>query len=285
MTVSGQQLLGVGWSSVGNSTFVQLLKQMLSIFSHPNQSLSSVTNAFWKDLIRKKEEVSQVFDDSLVRILLSNIPSKLIKLEPEHTFVKYEFDTSDDYEQFYRKSRVEVLEVLRLLTSASEETCFTSCAELLQQQIHKALPQNIASCFNEWEMLTVLLDAVCNKLSLDCLKKFSSHGQSLIESLLSYESKDPDLISLQLSCISALTVFVPYASPTTLNNILLQVSNYFKPMKNVTKFDWIFRSSDFVPILRRKKLNLCGVWKRKIFDDILAHTLLKFARRFRSNFW
>ncbi|RWS04599.1 exportin-5-like protein, partial [Dinothrombium tinctorium] len=157
-----------------------------------------------------------LLNELLVNQILIAIPTKLLKQNFDLRYLGFEFDGSDDYEVFYYKFRAEILEFLRGLAALHEEICFRFCVNALKNVI-----ESVKSSQQDWEIVAQILDAICNKIT--SIEKFSSDGLFILKHLLFLipRSNDPDTISSQLSCLSALFVFLPYLTEINLLQELL----------------------------------------------------------------
>ena len=222
----GQQLLAVGVTEIPETTFHTYLDQMISIFHHPSPSVHSIPVNFFKEIIKRK-----AVGKELALKLFASIPTKLIKRSEEDIFVRCDFDTYQDYEQSFYKIRAEILHLLRILAANEDDTIFTASISLLDSFLN--------GHDDRWEALTFILDAVFNNISEP--EKFQIPSLQLIHRLLSSNlpsnCHEANILSFQLSCISALLVFMKN-QPT--ESFLPLLSHVFK----LTRFPSEVKSED-----------------------------------------
>ncbi|RWS27671.1 exportin-5-like protein [Leptotrombidium deliense] len=209
LSLMGQLVISLNSSEIVVHTLSSFLETQLELFTCENQVLNSLSLQFWRDFIRNPHYGKSYIDDSLIKKLLSASPLKLVKQTFNSKYMAYEFDGPEDYEAFYYKFRAEVVEILRNLTTINEQNCFQFSMSML-----KTLLDNENSSKIEWEIISTILDAICNRLSE--VETFSSEGLLIFKFMLERVGRisDPDLISSQLSCLSALFIFLPFTSET-----------------------------------------------------------------------
>lgn len=145
------------------ATWTQYLTAMHVIFSHKNQIYNSISSSFWKEFLRQPNLSKPYVDDACVERLMSAIPAKLSKQDASEISTAFEFDAKEEYDAFYYKFRADALDLLRALTAFDERTGY-ACYSRVTAYLHSALATN-ASAAN-WEIISVLMDAVCNKLKM-----------------------------------------------------------------------------------------------------------------------
>lgn len=193
------------------------------IVRHPSISVSLEGIRFWNRFFAvSPKRPNPSFSNELVASLLITCANKLIKANYDTLLYGYEFDCQEEFETFQSKYRCEIHELCRHLTCQNDQTCF----ELVSNSIAKSLQERNIN-LNEWEALSSLTSAVCSKLKDPNL--YLMNGVELVRALmLSMESAlvqaasippesggtdaglIPQLVSYQLSCVSALYVFLPY---------------------------------------------------------------------------
>ena len=224
----GHQLLALGVTEIPETTFHTYLDQMISILDHPSPSVHSIPVNFFKEIIKRKTAGKE-----LAFKLFASIPTKLIKRSEEDIFVRCEFDTYQDYEQSFYKIRAEILHLLRILAANEDDAVFTASTSLLDSFLN--------GHDDRWEALTLILDAVFNNIPEP--EKFQIPSLQLIQRLLSSNSHEANILSFQLSCISALLVFMKN-QPT--ESFLPLLSHLFK----LTRFPSEIKSEDVKNVRR-----------------------------------
>lgn len=205
----------------------QNLQVMYSIMkvmiAHPSISVNIEAVKFWnKIFVLGPKKPNPSVNDELTASLLITCANKLIRAKYDCKLYGYEFDCQQDLDNFQGKYRNEVCELCRSLTQQNDRICF----ELVCNSIAKSI-QGRSVNLTEWDALSYLSSAVCAKLKDPSL--YVMNGVELIKALMitmdnalqqapvmppdatgTDASLIPDLISIQLSCVSALYVFLPY---------------------------------------------------------------------------
>uniref|UniRef100_A0A6G1SFT6 Importin subunit beta n=1 Tax=Aceria tosichella TaxID=561515 RepID=A0A6G1SFT6_9ACAR len=196
---------------------------MKVIIDHPSITVNAESIKFWNKvfaLAPKKPNPS--INDELTASLLIVCANKLVRAKYDCKLYGYEFDCQQDLDQFQGKYRGEICELCRNLTSQNDRICF----ELVCNSIAKSAQQRNID-LSEWDALAFLSSAVCSKLKdpsmylingVELIKVLSIYMDSTLQQASvippdatgSEASLIPDLISTQLSCLSALYVFLPY---------------------------------------------------------------------------
>ena len=196
---------------------------MKVIIAHPSITVSVEAIRFWNKVFAvapKKSNPS--LSDELTASLLITCANKLIKTSYDCKLYGYEFDCQQDLDNFQGKYRAEICELCRNLTQQNDRICF----ELVCNSIVKCIQQRNTN-LNEWDALSSLASAVCPKLkdpnvyvhsAVELIKALMMSMDSVLQQAAvipadssgSEASLIPDLISSQLSCVSALYVFLPY---------------------------------------------------------------------------
>lgn len=196
---------------------------MKVILAHPSISVSLEAVRFWiRVFVVSPKKPDPTISDDLTTSLLITCANKLIRTNYDSQLYGYEFDCQQNFDIFQSKYRGEICELCRNLTQQNDRICF----DLVCNSIAKSIQQRNTN-LNEWDALSSLAAAVCAKLKDPSV--YLMNGVELIRALI--QSMDnallqaasipsnttgpeasliPDLISSQLSCVSALYVFLPY---------------------------------------------------------------------------
>jgi len=196
---------------------------MKLIIVHPSITVSLEAVRFWNRVfaLAPKRPNPSITDD-LTGSLLLTCANKLIRTNYDSQYYGYEFDCQQDFDTFQNKYRGELCELCRNLTQQNDGICF----ELVSNSIAKSIQQGNTN-LGEWDALSSLAAAVCAKLKDPAI--YVTRGVELVRALmlsmdsalvqtasLASNANGPDasliadLISNQLSCVSALYVFLPY---------------------------------------------------------------------------
>lgn len=215
----GQAALSLHAHKAMNQSIWQFyVSTMYSLLAIDNQILNSSIIQFWRELVRYEELLPNVLSEKLIEDILSLVPDKLVKKSFDHPSMGFEFDDDEDYDAFFTKYRAELIDLVRSLTAHSSATCFTFVSRLLETQLQSEYEASVLHR-TKWDIVATLLDSVCNKLTNP--ESFAPQGSRLLSLCIPKCDKfeDLDMVSSQLSCISALTVFLPFTVQTDLTLI------------------------------------------------------------------
>lgn len=196
---------------------------MKVILAHPSISLSLEAVRFWNRVFTvAPKKPDPTISDELTTSLLITCANKLIGTNYDSQLYGYEFDCQQNFDIFQSKYRGEVCDLCRNLTTQNDRICF----ELVCNSIAKCIQQRSTN-LNEWDALSSLAAAVCARLKDPSV--YVMNGVELIKALMvsmdnallqaasmPSNTSGPDaslfadLTSNQLSCVSALYVFLPY---------------------------------------------------------------------------
>lgn len=202
----------------------QNVMEMFSIIKvvqgHPAITVSIEAIRFWNRVFAVAPR--KPVEDDLIASLLIICANRLIRQEFDCKLYGFEFDCQQEFDEFQHKFRNETVELCRNLTLQNDRISF----ELVSNSIAKCIQQR-SNNLNEWEALANLSSAVCSRLKDPSI--YLTNGVELVKALMvtmdntlhqaalipadssgSEASLMPDLISTQLSCVSALYVFLPY---------------------------------------------------------------------------
>lgn len=200
-----------------------MYSMMKVMISHPSITVNAEAIKFWNKMFASApKKPNPSISDELTASLLITCANKLVRAKYDCKLYGYEFDCQQDLDQFQGKYRGEICELCRNLTLQNDRICF----ELVCNSIAKSVHQRNMD-LTEWDALSFLSSAVCSKLKDPSV--YLAEGVQLIKALSIYmdgtlqqasaispdatgleASLIPDLISTQLSCVSALYVFLPY---------------------------------------------------------------------------
>nr|XP_024216968.1 exportin-5 [Halyomorpha halys] len=235
LTGLGTQLCSL-WSKDGQSrppNFQIYLEAIVTFTRHPSLSLVCYANSLWLALMKHdqicRDEVFLSFVPKWVetagpKIMKVPFPSSKSNLEPNtpEMYAVQDFDAEDEYNAFFHKHRVELLDTFKQATLVAPLVAYSYVERWLEVQIQKTVTQNnLEPCtltsvaYLEWEALSLALDAVLGKLVMAKERPDVNNGLKLLVLCLQLEPTDPLILSAMLSCISALFVFLSMAPPET----------------------------------------------------------------------
>ncbi|XP_063161472.1 exportin-5 [Candoia aspera] len=231
----GSQLCALVGSDSDVETPVNLgkyLESFLAFTTHPSQFLRSSTQITWGALFRH-EVLSR---DPLLLAIIPNYlrasMTNLVKLGfpsktdcPSCEYSRFDFDSDEDFNCFFNSFRAQQGDVIRMACRLDPHTGFQMAGEWLKYQLSLPLdtgtvnsktnerPCSIFSpSFVHWDAMTFFLESIISPMFriLDKEEIPVSHGIELLQLVLSFETKDPLILSCILSNVSALFPFVTY---------------------------------------------------------------------------
>lgn len=133
-------------------------------------------------------------------------------------FIGIDYDSEDEFMVFYTRCRTDLLEIFRQSTLIAPLVTFAYCEHWLNLRLQKSLQETNIVCtaqdgiYLEWEALVAVLDSVLSRILLVSERPAVQNGLRLLECCLKVETHDPLILSIVLSCISALFVFLSMSS-------------------------------------------------------------------------
>ncbi|KAJ7340919.1 hypothetical protein JRQ81_004206 [Phrynocephalus forsythii] len=214
------------------SNLEKYLKAFLAFTTHPSQFLRSSTQITWGALLRhdvlSRDPVFLAIIPNYLRASMTNLvkvgfPSKTDS--PSCEYSRFDFDSDEDFNCFFNSFRSQQGEVIRTACRLDPRTGFQMAGEWLKYQVSTPVetgPMNsktsegncsiFSPSFVQWDAMTFFLESTISPMfrTLDKEEIPVSEGIELLQLVLSYETKDPLILSCVLSNISALFPFVTY---------------------------------------------------------------------------
>ncbi|VVD05960.1 unnamed protein product, partial [Leptidea sinapis] len=222
-----QQLTSL-WNYASNteSWMSVLLECTLLLMSHPSLSLAHTANSVWLAFL-KHEHISKLptvlamvprwLHVAAPKVLKVTYPSS--RVSDSNDAVSYaclDYDSEQEFTIFFSRCRTEILDSFRycmvaapLVTWSYVERWTQSALDKLNAEppvVDAAHPLNI-----EWEALAQVLDVVLSRLVQIEPRPNVAEGLRLLQRCIASEPRAPLLLSLLLSFISALFVFLSCA--------------------------------------------------------------------------
>ncbi|XP_051161019.1 exportin-5 [Leptopilina boulardi] len=210
-------------SGIRPTNFNIFLDTVIHFTMHSNLTLTHLANSIW--ILFFKHE--QIKIDSL---LLTYVPKYIESTGPKLIKVTYsngrqangtsalyfdsDYDTEEEFKIFFHRFRMDLLEGFRNATMVAPLVTFAYVQHWLTAKITKGMNDIGYKCdpndreYLEWEALANALDSVVSRILLVNERPNVQNGLQLLELCLSYNPRDPWLLSSLLSCISALFVFL-----------------------------------------------------------------------------
>ncbi|NXA32685.1 XPO5 protein, partial [Eudromia elegans] len=232
------------------ANFGKYLDSFLAFTTHPSQFLRSSTQITWGALFRHEvlsrdplllATIPKYLRASMTNLVKVGFPSK--SDSPSCEYSRFDFDSDEDFNAFFNSFRAQQGEVMRMACRLDPRTGFQMAGEWLKYQL--SLPFDAASVncnssllfltaksgeghcsifspsFVQWDAMTFFSESVISQMfrTLDKDAIPVNDGIDLLQLVLSYETKDPLILSCVLTNISALFPFVTYR-PEYLQQVL-----------------------------------------------------------------
>nr|CAD7396651.1 unnamed protein product [Timema cristinae] len=209
--------------------FAIYLEAMLTFTSHPSLTLAHYANTLWlsffkHDLISKDPTflsfVPKWVQSTAPKIVKASYPTIRCSGSPETVaYACMDYDSDDEYAAFFHRCRTEFLDTFRCATIVAPLVTFQYVEDWLTRRVTLSMIAttkiecSLQSCtFLEWEGLSQVLESVMSRILVCCERPSVGSGLILLELCLNYQPIDPLLLSVLLSCISSLFVFVSMAT-------------------------------------------------------------------------
>ncbi|XP_061378784.1 exportin-5 [Danaus plexippus] len=214
-----QQLTSM-WNCATNvdSWLPLLLETMLLLTSHPSHTLAHTANSVWLAFL-KHDQISKLPHVlAMVPRWLQAATPKILKVwsPRESVGCACDYDSDHEFAVFFSRARTEMLESFRYCMTAAPLVTWS----YVEQWTNTALDK-VDSCplqcdvmhplHVEWEALAQVLDVVLSRLLLAEPRPNVSEGLRVLQRCVSCEPRAPLILSLLLSFISALFVFLSCA--------------------------------------------------------------------------
>ncbi|XP_066998093.1 exportin-5 [Anabrus simplex] len=205
------------------STIVELIGHESLTIVH---SINSVWMAFFKHDLISKDEVFLEYVPYWVKttfhkvIKVSYPSSRNFKDLGSVTegYACQDYDSEEEFSAFFHRCRTDLLDTYRQAMLVAPLETFNFVAERLHSYLIRSFPTATSQQLNpptllEWEGLSQVLDCVLSRILQCSVRPNVETGLQLLEQCLQYEPPDPLLLSILLSCISALFVFLTMVRP------------------------------------------------------------------------
>lgn len=215
-------------NDVRPTNFRLFLETSLIFMRHASLTLTHYSALTWLNML-KHDQISKdpVFLEYIPR-LIDLIGPKVIKVYYPSTrpteitmhpqvFASLDFDSEEEFFQFFARCRADLLDIFRQSTLHAPLVTFAYCEQWLTLRLQQA-PTEITTCsirdpaYIEWEALVNTLDSVLSRILMVTERPSVATGLKLLENCLKVNSTDPMIVSILLSCISSLFVFLSMSS-------------------------------------------------------------------------
>ncbi|XP_058459072.1 exportin-5 [Malaya genurostris] len=208
------------------STF---LETVITFTRHSSYTLNHSAALIWMSLLKHEQICRDPLLLEYIPKVIELIGPKIIKvgypisrpteitMHP-HTFISLDYDGEEEWLIFFSRCRTDMLEIFRQATLIAPLVTFSYCEQWLNARLQKVHSEINTTCsitdpvYLEWDALVNVLDGVLSRILLVTERPSVATGLRLLEECLKVESNDPLILSVLLSCISALFVFLSMSS-------------------------------------------------------------------------
>ncbi|XP_050362549.1 exportin-5 [Nymphalis io] len=203
-----------------------LLETMLLLTSHPSLTLAQTANSVWLAFL-KHEQISKLphvlamvprwLQAAAPKILKVTYPSSRVSgLTDAVAYACMDYDSEQEFAIFFSRSRTEMLESFRYCMIAAPLVTWAFVEQWTQTALDKVdscpLQLDVTHPLHvEWEALAQVLDVVLSRLLQAEPRPNVAEGLRLLQRCVASEPQAPLILSLLLSFISALFVFLSCA--------------------------------------------------------------------------
>lgn len=223
----GQQLVSL-WSCATNleSWMPLLLETMLLLTSHPSLTLTQTVNTVWLMFLRH-DQISKLpqlvaiiprwLQASAPKVLKVTYPtSRSTDVNDAITYACIDYDCEQEFAIFFSRCRTEILEGFRHCMVAAPLVTWAHVEQWTRAALAKldTCPPRVDVTHPlhvEWEALSMVLDVVLSRLLQADPRPNVVEGLQLLQRCVASDPPAPLILSLLLSFISALFVFLSCA--------------------------------------------------------------------------
>ncbi|XP_046699270.1 exportin-5 isoform X1 [Silurus meridionalis] len=206
------------------------LEAFLAFTTHPSQFLRSCTQTTWGNMFRhevlsKEPVITQMtvkyLNATMTNLVKTGFPSK--NDSPTCDYARVDFDSDEDFNAFFHSFRAQQGDVIRHSCKIAPLEAFQIAAEWLKYQINS--PSNSGNALSkpgegtcstfsptavQWEAMTFFTESVMGQLFkvLEKEKLPVDQGMELLQAVVSYETRDPVVLSCVLTNLSTFFPFV-----------------------------------------------------------------------------
>ncbi|KAL0274098.1 UNVERIFIED_CONTAM: hypothetical protein PYX00_006610 [Menopon gallinae] len=220
------------------------LNVMLSFSRHPSLTMVRCANTLWQSFFKHQlisrdpvfqKYIPQWVETTAPKIIRVFYPVSRVPTTDQDTAAVLDFDSEEEFYDFFLKTRTEILETFRKATDVAPYVTFIYVEKwfrsILQQSLETVGVNEQSFCniqspmYLQWDAMANLLDRVLSRLvHLESTVRPSTvSGLELLELCLNFNPIDPLILSVLLSCISALFVFLSMATAEQSVTILPRV--------------------------------------------------------------
>ncbi|GAB0099470.1 Exportin-5 [Sergentomyia squamirostris] len=210
-------------------SFITFLETVMMLTRHPSLYVAHGGALIWITLLRYDhiardpvfvEYVPKIIELSGPKIIKVLYPTKRpveITLDPR-VFASIDYDSEEEFSVFFHRVRTDFIDIFRLSTMISPLVAFGFCEQWMLVRLQKAMVGEVTNMtvqdpiYLEWEAVSLVLDAVIGRILMVTERPSVQSGLRLLEECLKVDNHDPLILSIILSCISSLFMFLSMSS-------------------------------------------------------------------------
>lgn len=214
---------------IPRQTFATFLETVIVFARHSSYTLAHSAALIWTGLLKHEQisrdpllleyipKIIELFGPKIIKVCYPTSRPTEITMHP-HTFICIDYDDEEEWLVFFARCRTDFLEIFRQATLVAPLVTFSYCEHWLNTRLQKAHSERETTCsvldpvYLEWDALVNVLEGVLSRILMVTERPSVAAGLRLLEECLKVESNDPLILSVLLSCISSLFVFLSMSS-------------------------------------------------------------------------
>lgn len=214
---------------ISRQSFSTFLETILTFSRHSSITLSHAAALCWMALMKHEQisrdpllleyipKIIELFGPKIIKVFYPVSRPTEITMHP-HTFISLDYDGEEEWLVFFARCRTDFLEIFRQATLIAPLMTFSYCEQWLHARLQKAHSERNTTCsvtdpiYLEWDALVNVLEGVLSRILMVTERPSVASGLRLLEESLKVDSSDPLILSVLLSCISSLFVFLSMSS-------------------------------------------------------------------------
>ncbi|XP_063695724.1 exportin-5 isoform X3 [Culicoides brevitarsis] len=217
------------------TNFRLFLETSLILLKHASYTLTHYGALIWLSMMKHDQiskdptfveyipQVINLVGPKIIKVFYPATRPTEISMHPQ-VFASIDYDSEEEYFSFFARCRSDLLDIFRQSTLITPLVTFGYCEQWLTLRLQKA-PAEQTTCsirdpaYLEWDAIVMTLESVLSRILMVTERPSVATGLRLLESCLKIDSPDPLIVSILLSCISSLFVFLSMSScQITANN-------------------------------------------------------------------
>lgn len=217
------------------TNFKLFLETSMILLRHASYTLTHYGALIWLSMMKHDQiskdpsfieyipQVIELVGPKIIKVFYPATRPTEISMHPQ-VFASIDYDSEEEFFSFFARCRSDLLDIFRQSTLITPLVTFTYCEQWLTNRLLKATTEQTTCSIRdpvylEWDALVMTLESVLSRILMVTERPSVATGLRLLENCLKVESTDPLIISILLSCISSLFVFLSMSScQITANN-------------------------------------------------------------------